>query len=143
MARLLEFTNNHPLLVTGTILMALAVIFYELRLRAQGMTAISTAQAVRLINKGGRVVDVRDHEQFAAGHIVDALHIPADELGDGAHKRLKSAKSLILVCDNGSRSGKCVEPLRKAGYENTFSLQGGLGSWERENLPVVKSGKDA
>ena len=140
MARLLEFTNNHPLLAIGTILMALAVIFYELRLRAQGMTAISTAQAVRLINKGGRVVDVRNEEQFAAGHIVDALHIPADDLGGRSHKRLKGAKSVILVCDNGGRSSKCVEPLRKAGYENTFSLQGGLTAWERENLPVVRPG---
>jgi rhodanese-related sulfurtransferase len=138
MGQLLEFTNNHPVLVSGTLLMALAVIFYEIRMRASGLTSISAAQAVRVINQGGKVVDVRDKEHFDAGHIVDAINIPASQLSNGAKKRLKKNRPLLLVCDNGSRSGQCVESLRKAGYESTFSLQGGLTAWERENLPLVR-----
>lgn len=142
MSQLIEFTNNHPILVSGTIAMALAVIFNELRLRTQGLTAVSAVQAVQLINQGARVIDVRDQAQFAAGHIVDAMHIPAAELSTGKHKRLKTGKSFILVCADGSRSRQCADTLRKAGYESTFSLKGGLASWTRENLPVVSSAKN-
>ena len=53
MEQLIEFSNSHPLLVAGTILMALAVIFYELRMKTSSLTAISSVQAVRLINQGG------------------------------------------------------------------------------------------
>jgi rhodanese-related sulfurtransferase len=137
MEQLIEYANNHPLLMAGTILMALAVIFYELRMKASGLTAISTVHAVRLINQGARVVDIREQTQFDAGHIVNSVHIPAAELDQESDKRLKSAKSIILVCDNGSKSSQCIGPMKKSGRENVFSLQGGLTSWRQENLPVV------
>jgi rhodanese-related sulfurtransferase len=137
MEQLIEFSNAHPMLVSGTILMALVVIFYELRMKASGLTAISTVQAVRLINQGARVVDIRDKSQFEAGHIVNSINIPAAELDGEADKRLKSGKSIILVCDNGSKSSQCVTPMKKSGRENIFSLQGGLASWRQENLPVL------
>lgn len=141
MEQLIEFSNAHPLLVAGTILMALAVIFYELRMKASGLTAISTVQAVRLINQGARVVDIRDKAQFDTGHIVNSIHIPAVELDGEGDKRLKNGKSIILVCDNGSKSSQCIGPMKKNGRENIFSLQGGLASWRQENLPVVTSGE--
>ncbi len=142
MDQLIEFTNAHPILVTGLIAMALATIFYELRLRTGGLSGVSALQAVRLINDGGRVVDVREKTLFDSGHIVDAVNIPATELAGDNSARFKKAKSVILVCDNGVSSGKCVDPLRKAGLENAFSLKGGLAAWRNENLPIVSSVDD-
>jgi rhodanese-related sulfurtransferase len=139
MEQLIEFSNNHPMLVAGAILMALAVIFYELRIKASGLTAISTSQAVRLINQGARVIDIRDKANFDVGHIVNSINIPAADLNQEGDKRLKSDKSIILVCDNGSKSSQCVTPMIKSGRENIFSLQGGLASWRQENLPVLAS----
>jgi len=139
MEQLIEFSNAHPLLVAGTILMALAVIFYELRMKAGGLTSISTVQAVRLINQGARVIDIRDKSQFDSGHIVNSINIPAAELDGEGDKRLKSSKSIILVCDNGSKSSQCITPLKKSGRENIFNLQGGLASWRQENLPILTS----
>ncbi len=139
MEQLIEFSNAHPLLVAGTILMALAVIFYELRMKASGLTSISTVQAVRLINQGARVIDIRDKSQFDSGHIVNSINIPAAELDGEGDKRLKSSKSIILVCDNGSKSSQCITPLKKSGRENIFNLQGGLASWRQENLPILTS----
>ena len=140
MDRILEFTNNHPLLVTGTMLMALTVIFYEIRLRARGLVAITTAQAVQLINKGARVVDIRDQEQYDAGHIVGALRAAVDNLE--SDKRLKKNRPVLLVCDNGINSSRCIDQLRNAGFESVFSLQGGLAAWQQENLPLVSGDKD-
>ena len=139
MEQLIEFSNAHPMLMAGTILMALTVIFYELRIKASGLTAISTTQVVRLMNQGARVIDVRNKDQFDAGHIVNSINIPATELKEEDSKFPKKAKSIILVCDNGSKSSQCLAPMKKSGRENIFSLQGGLVSWRQENLPILES----
>lgn len=140
MDQLLEFVSNNTLLAAGTVAMALAVIFNELRIKADGLSAITATQAVRLINGGAKVVDVRDKDNFAKGHIVDAVNIPAADLSGELPNKLKNAKSIVLVCDTGGKSGQLVNSLRKSGVETVFSLQGGLGAWQRDNLPVVASG---
>jgi len=139
MGTIIEFAGNHPLLASGTIAMALAVIFYELSQKTRGLAALSAGQAVRLINQGARVVDIREQEKFAAGHIVDAINIPAAELTEDVDNKLKNAKWIILVCDSGMRSGQSVAALRKAGNEKAFNLKGGLTAWQTENLPIVTS----
>jgi len=139
MDQIIEFTNNNPLLVTATILMALAVIFFEIRQRSQGVTAINANQAVRLINQGAKVVDIREQDRYDTGHIVGAIRVGPDALaGD---KRLKKQRPVILVCDNGANSSRCTDELRKAGFESAFSLQGGISAWQQENLPIVASGQ--
>jgi len=139
MNQLIEFTNKHPLIVAALIVAWLAVMFYELRLRSRGLTHISPNDAVRLINKGALVIDVREDAKFATGHIVNARNVALDRLQqDGNAIDKKKNKVLLTVCDNGSLSGRAASLLRKAGYENVFSLRGGLGTWRAENLPLVK-----
>jgi rhodanese-related sulfurtransferase len=139
MNQLVAFANKHPLIVAGVIAAWLAVMFYELTLRRRGLTNISANDAVRLINKGALVIDVRDSAKFGAGHIVNARNVALERLQqdeDAIDK--KKNKVLVTVCDNGSMSAKAASLLRKAGYENVFSLRGGLGTWRAENLPLVK-----
>lgn len=138
MDRLVEFAGNHVWLVSGLIASLLAVLFYEIRLRAQGATHVSPADAVRLINKGALVIDVRKPEEFEQGHIVNARNIPLERVEQGEEVAKKRNKILLAVCADGSRSGRAANRLRKAGYENAFSLKGGLAGWRAENLPLVK-----
>jgi rhodanese-related sulfurtransferase len=139
MNQLIEFANTNPLLAGATLMMLLAVIFYELRLRSQGVFQVSAAEAVQLINRGAAVIDVREAERFAAGHIVDSRNIPAAELIAQGGKQLKKKRPVLLVCDNGTQSGQCAAGLRKAGVEDIFSLKGGLAAWQRDNFPVVSA----
>ena len=139
MDQLLEFISNNTLLAIGTVAMALAVIFNELRIKADALTALPPTQVVRLINGGGKVVDIRDKEAYAKGHIVDSLNIPAADLAGDIDPKLKKAKSIVLVCDSGGRTAPLVTALRKKGLEAVFGLQGGIGAWQRENLPIVSS----
>jgi rhodanese-related sulfurtransferase len=139
MDQLLEFISNNTLLAIGTVAMALAVIFNELRIKADGLTALPPTQVVRLINGGGKVVDIRDKEAYAKGHIVDSLNIPAADLAGDIDPKLKKAKSIVLVCDSGGRTAPLVTSLRKKGLDAVFGLQGGIGAWQRENLPIVSS----
>jgi rhodanese-related sulfurtransferase len=140
MAQLVEFIGNHVWLVTGLLAAWAAVTFYELRLRTQGTTHVTAADAVRLINKGALVIDVRKPEEFEQGHIVNARNVPLERMqqeGDDAIKKQKS-KILLAVCADGATSGRAAGHLRKAGYENAFSLKGGLSGWRADNLPLVK-----
>lgn len=139
MAQLVEFAGNHMWLVTGLVVAWSAVMFYELRLRTQGATHVSPADAVRLINKGALVIDVRKPDEFQTGHIVNARNVPAEQVQkgeDAIHK--KKDKILLAVCADGATSGRAAGHLRKSGYENAFSLKGGLAGWRADNLPLVK-----
>ena len=135
MQQFLEFANDNALLVTATVLMALAVLFYELRLRGRRVFEVSSTQAVRLINDGAKIVDVRDPKRFETGHIVDSVNIPLEQLG--RDPKLPKARVLIVVCDRGVASLRGVDVLRKAGFEHAYSLRGGVEGWKQENLPLV------
>lgn len=139
MDQLIEFIGNHPLIIAGIVAAWSAVMFYELRLRRLGTLHVSTADAVRLINKGALVIDVRKPEEYAAGHIVNARNLALDRLQqdeDAVSK--KKDKILLTVCDTGTAAGRAAGLLRKSGYENVFSIKGGLAGWRADNLPIVK-----
>jgi rhodanese-related sulfurtransferase len=139
MDQLVEFATNHPLLVAGLIAAWGAVMFYEMRLKASGLTHVSAADAVRLINKGAIVIDVRKPEEFEAGHIVNARNVGLDKIQSDPDPISKQKNKVFLtVCANGASSGKAASLLRKAGYDAVFSLKGGLGGWRADNLPLVK-----
>jgi rhodanese-related sulfurtransferase len=139
MAQLVEFAGNHALLLTGLLAAWAAVMFYELRLRSQGTTHVTTADAVRLINKGALVIDVRKPEEFEKGHIVNARNVPLERVqqDDNAIAKQKS-KILLAVCADGATAGRAAGHLRKTGYEHAFSLKGGIAGWRADNLPLVK-----
>jgi rhodanese-related sulfurtransferase len=140
MSQLVEFAANHPFLVTGLFVALAAVLAFEINLRRHGVTHVSAADAVRLINKGALVVDVRDAEAFAQGHIVNARNVGLDEIAQSEDAIGKQKnKVLIVVCDEGTAAGKAAMLLRKAGYENAFSLKNGLRGWRNDNMPVVKT----
>ena len=139
MGQLIEFVGHHPYLIGALLVSLAAVLFYELRLRAGGVTHVSAADAVRLINKGALVIDVRKPAEFEAGHIVNARNVELDRLqqeNDAIAK--KKDKILLAVCDDGGLSGNAAGLLRKAGYANSFSLRGGILGWRADNLPLVK-----
>ena len=138
MEQLAEFASNHTLMVLALIGSFGLVATYELRLRASGVTQVSPADAVKLINKSAVIVDVRSAESFASGHIANARNVPLAELEADPDKLKKSKSKIILtVCDSGLEAGRAANALRKAAYGNAFSLRGGIRAWRTENLPLA------
>src|ERR1700744_6765284 len=80
MQQLLEYMTRHPFLVGAAVLAAIVVLAYELRARVQAFAALSSMQAVRLMNQGALVIDLRSKELFDPGHIVDARNVPGGEI---------------------------------------------------------------
>lgn len=96
-----------------------------------GITAREAHEKVSA--KEAVLVDVRQKEEWSAGKIPGAKHLPLDRLRDQQH-RLPKDREVILVCRSGTRSAFGAEMLSKEGYEAS-SLEGGVGAWVREGLP--------
>ena len=142
MERLLEFTGNHPVLVLMLMISFFVLIFFELRRKASGMISVDASTAVGLINNDAVVLDMRNAEAFGKGHIVNAKNIPYDEF-DTENNKLAQFKNkpIIAVCDTGLTSNKVVDRLRRAGFESTYGLKGGMSAWGQAGLPVVTGKK--
>ncbi|HEX5418534.1 MAG TPA: rhodanese-like domain-containing protein [Gammaproteobacteria bacterium] len=140
MAQLAEHVVNHPVLVAALVAMLVVVAVYELRHQTVvGGFGVSAADAVRLINKGATVIDLRKPEAFQEGHIVNARNIALEQVtSDRSIAKRQKNKVFITVCDTGALSGRAATALRKAGFENAFSLRGGIKKWRDDNLPLVK-----
>src|SRR5690625_592793 len=108
--------------------------------RGKGGTQLSVQEAIQLANlQHGIFVDIRSADQFKNGSVPQARNIPSDELESKADS-LPKGKPIILVCDTGARTGSAAGALRKLGFEQVFSMQGGIRSWTQEGLPLSKKG---
>jgi rhodanese-related sulfurtransferase len=140
MQRLLEFISHHPYLAAGAVVAAIAVLVNELRERIQAFAALSANQAVRLINQGALVIDLRSKDLYDAGHIVDARNLPVAELETQAESLKKwRDKNVITYCDSGTNGASAARSLVKLGFTKVFNLQGGLNAWVKDNMPLTKT----
>lgn len=129
------------------ILVALALIsgtmFLWPFLRRSGAKEVGVGDATLMINRQNAVVlDVRSPAEFAAGHIADAINVPADKIAEraGELEKLKG-RPVIVTCQSGMRSGSGCSALRKLGFEQVFNLTGGVGAWQQAGMPVRKGNK--
>jgi rhodanese-related sulfurtransferase len=141
MQQLLEFISHHPYLAGGAVLAAVAVIVNEVKERIQKFAALSSMQAVRLMNQGALVIDLRAKEAFDAGHIADARNMLPGEIESQAEslKRWRD-RTVITYCDSGVSGAGAARTLTKLGFTKVFNLDGGLNAWVKDNLPLAKSG---
>ena len=140
MQRLIEFTGNHPYLVLAAVFMLVVVIVSEIRARLQGIAAIAPQDAIRLMNQGALVLDVRGREPYAAGHIGEARHVPLKDLAGSVDSLKKyKEKPIVAYCDTGNEASLAARELRRLGFLKAFNLRGGLAAWQQENLPIVRT----
>ena len=78
------------------------------------------------------IIDARTEEEFAEGHIKNAILIPEYQIANRAEKELPDKEQLILVyCRSGRRSKIASEELVKLGYTNVKEF-GGIIDWPYE-----------
>jgi rhodanese-related sulfurtransferase len=134
---LLQHFTAHPFLASAAGVLLLAVVAYELRQRAHSAASVSPTEAVRMMNDGAVLVDVRSVNQFKDGHIAGARNVPGDQVADGAKALEKFRdKTIITCCESGVTSGAAARKLTELGFKQVFNLRGGLAAWRQDNLPV-------
>jgi rhodanese-related sulfurtransferase len=135
----LDFLWKEKLMV-GVALVSGGMLLWPFMRRATGGPWVSTTQATHLINReDALVVDVREPNEFAAGHLLGAKSLPLPRLdAAGADLAKRKERPVIVYCDGGERSAKALAALKKQGFTRVASLSGGIAAWQQAGLPVEK-----
>lgn len=105
-------------------------------MRSVPVRAVHATEVDGLRAAGARIVDVREADEWNAGHLPDAIHIPLGDLGARIGE-IDAARLTVFVCRSGNRSGTAAAALAPRGYD-VANLIGGMGACARAGLPVVR-----
>ncbi len=136
---ILKFVTDNIFLVAVAFVSGAMLVWPAVRRGAAG-ASVSTLQATLLINQqNALVLDVRESAEYEKGHMLNARNIASGELESRVAEIEKhKAKPVIVVCDDGNRSRRAATALRKQGFEQVFTLSGGIGAWRQAGLPLEK-----
>ena len=99
---------------------------------------ISVEKAKEILDQGNAaVIDVRDPDEWVAGHVKGAMHIPVDEVLNRVDE-LPKEKRLLFICAAGVRSALACEMAASMGVppEYLFNVEEGTPTWIARNLPT-------
>lgn len=136
----LEFVTDSWYLFAALVLVLAMLGMTYLTQIIYKIKSVSAAEAIGLINRQDAVVvDVGEPAEFQTGHLPHAINMPLTKLASnlGALNKHKN-KPIIIACRAGNRSIKAAITLKKSGFENVYSLAGGLLAWQKENLPIER-----
>ena len=85
--------------------------------------------------EGKVLLDVREADEWAAGHAPDALHIPMSELA-GRLEELPADSEFYVVCRMGGRSARVTQYLNANGWD-AVNVDGGMQHWSAQVRPLV------
>lgn len=98
---------------------------------------VSPHQAMRLISAGAALIDVREDDEWRAGHAPRARHLPLRSLVISSDPRWHG-NPVVVLCRSGSRANSAATLLRARGVE-AFAVHGGMQAWLEAHGPVMTS----
>jgi len=141
--RTLQFISNHWILSSGYFIVCLLLVqdLYD-SLTRKYKTA-SPAKAVALLNQDDTlIIDVRDPDKYAQGHIEGAQQISLVRLKDKLIELEPHKSTPVLVyCQQGTHSKEACKQLAAAGFTEVYYLEGGILTWQDQKLPLVRKNK--
>ena len=90
------------------------------------------------------LIDIREPDEYARGHIPGAIHVPRGMLEFQILKTLEhigiaadpASVDMVLYCGTGGRSALATKSMDDMGYRNVRSMDGGIVAWNEAGLPV-------
>lgn len=110
-------------LVVAIIAYSIGTYFYQRKI-----VKTLKEEEFRSTYRKAQIIDVRDDKDFKAGHILGARNIPLTQL-QMRYKEIRNDQPVYLYDQNGYRSGRAAQILKKKGYNQLFQLQGGFKAW--------------
>ncbi len=142
MDNIIPFITNHWFLVALFGVLVLALVLEELR--SGGIsTGLTPRELTQAINRDEAVVlDIRDKEAFARGHITGAMNIPSAEIEQNLAKLNKlKQKKIVVVCQAGRSCMAVSNTLSKSGFVDVTILKGGVSAWQAADMPLITKSK--
>lgn len=136
-----EFLSQNLLWVAAFIIIANLLVLSLLQANVRGAKNVSALELPQLQRDGNAViVDVNDAAIYGNAHIPDSINIQLSSVSADNNELLAMKdKTVILVCNTGSKSAKAARLLVGLDFKNVHLLRGGMQSWTKENLPVSAS----
>lgn len=144
MEQYIEFATNHYLLSFSLV----CVIFLLIQdLVSHSFTQYETISPLIAVTKmnddSTQVIDIREPHEFIKSHIENATNIPLGKLEEQlASLEKHKHHPIIVTCQTGARSAPACKTLTKAGFDQVFSMKGGMQAWEDNKLPIKISSKN-
>jgi rhodanese-related sulfurtransferase len=85
--------------------------------------------------EGVVLLDVREDDEWAAGHAPGAMHVPMSRLTPDT---VPAGTTVLCICRSGGRSSKVTEALRNRGID-AVNVVGGMHAWAADGLPIVRA----
>ena len=138
--------NKKLILIIGIVIVLLSVLaataFRPTKALQVDAPTVSLAQeitveeAAQLREQGAFILDVREPQEWEAGHIPGATLIPLGQIPDRLSE-IPQDQPVVVVCRSGNRSGQATQFLRQSGYGLTTSMSGGMNQWAAANLDII------
>ena len=103
------------------------------------ITEFGVSEVAAMLEAGAdlTLIDVREDHEWDAGHIKNAIHLGKGVIERDIEKTVADKNALlILYCGGGFRSALATDNLRKMGYQQVASMDGGWRGWREAGLPV-------
>jgi rhodanese-related sulfurtransferase len=95
------------------------------------------------VEDGAYLLDVREPDEWAAGHAPGAHHMPMMEV-PARMAEVPTDADVVVVCRSGGRSGQVTSYLMGNGWDNVRNLEGGMQSWAAAGRDLIgESGQPA
>lgn len=121
------------------ILLSVATFITSTLVLAGSVKDVSPQQAAEMQRQSSLIVDVRENDEWNAGHIAGAIHIPLSEISNRLNELEKYKNApVIMQCRSGVRSAKAANLLAKSGFMQIYNMEGGLNAWQDANLKIQK-----
>ena len=99
---------------------------------AKGRITETTADEVReRLGRGEAftLLDVREPNEWAMGHIAGAVHIPRGVMESAIEQRVPREQEVVIYCASGNRAALAADVLQQMGYQTVSSMRGGIRGW--------------
>jgi len=136
----MSFVQTNWMLIAVFVLSGGMLIWPFVQRRLSPVKDVTSAEATQLLNRRNAVLlDVREPKEFEGGRLPGALHIPLSQLAGRSSELAKMvARPVVAYCDLGRRSRAAAGALSKAGFQEIYSLEGGIAAWKKDGMPVEK-----
>ncbi|MCM3566640.1 rhodanese-like domain-containing protein [Neobacillus mesonae] len=111
------------IIIAAVIIYSVFTYFYQKKI-----VKTVTEEEFRAGYRKAQLIDVREPNEFDAGHILGARNIPMSQIKMRT-KEIRPDLPVYLYCQSGMRSGRAAQFLHKKGYKDLTQLQGGFKKW--------------
>ncbi len=138
-----EFITNHYIMTAIWIIILGYLIWLQINIIVDGIKSVDANKMATLVNHNGAgVIDIRKAEDFRNGHIPGSISVAVSEIEKKNFAAIEKFKNngIIIVGKtfDDPEAYNCAKLLKKEGYKDTFTLEGGILDWNSRGMPTTK-----